>query len=85
MVRHAPHLGPVQHGVAHLLLVEEEVGEEVALAAPEVVGQEDGGEGGVAGQLPHGEVVQEVPVQPQYGEGLEAGEGLGRNTLESNW
>ena len=76
MVRHAPHLGPVQHGVAHLLLVEEQVGEEVALAAPEVVGEGEVVDGGVGGELPDREGVQEVPVQSQHSQGLQTGECL---------
>ena len=64
--------------------IAEEAGEEVALAAPEVVGEEEGGESGVGGQLPDGEGVEEVAVQPEDGEGLEAGEGVGGDVCEGN-
>ena len=76
VVRHAPQLLPVHHLVQHRRLELEELRDEVALAAPQVVGEAEVVDGGVDGELPHGEGVQEVPVQPQHGQRLQAGECL---------
>ena len=76
VVSHAPQLLPVHHLVQHGRLVLHEVGDEVALAAPEVVGEGQVVDGRVGGQLPDGEGVQQVPVQPQHRQRLQAGECL---------
>ena len=76
VVSHAPQLLPVHHLVQHRRLELEEVGDEVALAAPEVVGEGEVVDGGVGGELPDREGVQEVPVQSQHSQGLQTGECL---------
>ena len=62
--------------VQHRRLELEEVGDELALAAPEVVGEGEVVDGGVGGELPDREGVQEVPVQSQHSQGLQTGECL---------
>ena len=76
VIRHAPQLLPVHHLGQHRRLVLEELRDEVALAAPEVVGEAEVADGGVGGELPDWEGVQEVAVQPQHAQRLQAGECL---------
>ena len=84
VVRHAADLRLVLNLGADLLLEDEEVVEEVALAAPEVVGEAEAGQRGVGGQLPDREAAQQIVVQSEGCQLLQVGECLGRDACNGN-
>ena len=65
VVSHAADGGLVGDLVPDLLLEHEEVVEEVALAAPEVIGETETGQDWVGGQLPDGKIAQKITIKLQ--------------------
>ena len=71
VVSHTAQVTTVTQLPANLLLIDQEVVEEVTLAAPQVVCQTEAGEEGVGGQLPDGKVCEKIVVQFEDGQLLE--------------
>ena len=80
VVSDTSHIRLVTDLVTNLLLIHQEVVEKVTVAAPEIVGQTETSEERVGGQLPDGELTEQVTIQSQHSQLFQIGKCVSSNT-----